>query len=129
MNPTITTVLIAENVITEENTGKNSVIGIFDAIEMPKDKDKITISQFVVFLKIVGVRGLTNAEVKIFSPNDTEVATVGVGGKAPETGVVHIKAFFKNITFEQKGKYRIRVFLGEDLRELDVSDQSLITVV
>ncbi len=106
--------LVADNAIVDENTGKLSVIGLFNNINIPETKDSITLS-FVVAgeLRAPGAKSSDTGTitVNILDSKGKIFKSEKVSGGFEKNEKVIFTIYFTFVTFEEKGEYEIEILL------------------
>lgn len=125
-NPEISYVLTADNVIVEELTGKISVIGIFNDINIPANQDSVILPVMAIVVHIKNGQGASTALIKISDPNGAEFQSVKLSGPSTGPSDLSLSAIFVALNFKILGKYKISVFLDD--KDLSFDEDYSITV-
>lgn len=114
MKPEILYIIIADNVIVEEKTGKLSIIGIFYAINLPSKQNLTILPSMTVLARISNAKGRKEAKVNIIDPDGVIIATVVLKGDIPDN-YLNLRAIFQGLQFSKTGTYRISIQLDDEL--------------
>lgn len=109
--------LIADNCIIDKNTGKLSLIGIFNDIKIPTNEQE-TIVSFVIAGRLsveepVPADNSGILKIIIYDPKDNVLVEKVARGQFDESKVVNFTIFFSFIKFTGIGKYQVRVYLND----------------
>lgn len=114
--------LVADNAIIDENSGKLSVIGLFGDINIPPEKE-LGIFSFVVAGELIAPEAKKGEQgkitVKIIDPDKGEFKSVDMRGSFDRGEKVLFTAFFSLAEFNKKGNYEIEVYLNDKRSEKD----------
>ena len=117
MEPEIVYLHVADQVITEEGTGKMSIIGSFVDIKIPDSDTTVVVPQFTVLVGISNPNGAKNADIKILDPDNEEYTSLSLSGDADNIQLLNLRAIFTVQQFTKKGLYKINVELdGKKLK-------------
>ncbi len=123
MKTEIEYLLVADSVILEQETGKASVIGIFQGFKMP---DEGLILPITIFTRIKGVKGHIKVIVSLYNPDGKKlIESVPIEGDV-DSEAVQIRAILPLIPFKKDGRYRIKVEVNG--KELDSTEEHSILV-
>lgn len=118
--------ITADNFIIDQNTGKLSLIGIFNDINgSSKDTEKLV--SFVVAGRIYveeTIHGNNQGVLKIviYDPNNVTLIEKEAKGLFNESRIVNFALFFTFVKFNLIGKYCIKVYLNNTEVESDTYD-------
>jgi hypothetical protein len=117
--PKVRAMLVCDHIITEGNSGKNSLIGVFETINVPLLPAVHPV--LYVYVSLTEALGKYDFRLELINPEDKQVmledaAIHGVEIKN-ESGSFSLVFAFKMLTFDRDGKYEFRLFANEELCE------------
>ena len=120
MEISISYIISAARVIKDATTNKNSVIDVFDIIQLPSGQN-FTYQSFYVHGKLLNVpKGNAAIDVRIMDPTKEKVVSVVNLAGNLENGDVSITAFFALVKFTEIGRYQIKLSVnGSELEDDD----------
>ena len=115
--PTLNAMLLCDSVITEKDTNKKSLIGIFENINALKFP--CTHYFLSIYIKLTGAKGSYRFRLELV---DLEENVVIGKGETPETLNIDdpLKTFelvfaIRGLTFKHPGKYEFRIFANNNI--------------
>ena len=110
MKPKIEYLITCGKVILEEDTGKASIIDIFQQINITKSTTSAVLP-LTIFVRVLGVRGKIDAKISILLPNkDEELQSIEISGESSETA--QLRGIFSLVNFDREGIYKIKVSIN-----------------
>jgi hypothetical protein len=112
-------VLICDNVITEKDTGKNSLIGIFENINAKQFP--ATHPRLYVYVTFTEALGKYNFRLELVNIENNQLAYPGseILGVESSDIAAHCNLVFgiNSLRLEQPGKYEFRLFVNGEICE------------
>ena len=119
LNPEILSLIVCDQIITDQLTGKHSLIGIFSVIHSPKFP--VQHPQLSVYASLTGGHGEVELMIRIVDSNEARPPLVQGKGKvqfASPLAVANLALQFRGLGFPEPGEYRVQLLSnGELLRE------------
>jgi hypothetical protein len=117
--PSLSYLLLARDVITDEVSKDFSAIRLFDTVFIPKGQKSVVYSFWCIGRIFLNRQGevATHICFKLFDPNGAELQTSDISPRVLKGDIpVFTRAFFSSVLFEKVGKYTIQttVKIGEE---------------
>lgn len=114
--PDVLALIICDQIITDRMTGKQSLIGMYSQIMVPKFP--AAHPQLSVFVALTDGHGVANLTLRIVDANEARKPLVEGRGKVKfqnPRAIAYLALQFHGLVFAEPGAYRVQLFSGHAL--------------